>query len=226
MKQLFLLLLLAPALSVRAQVMIDLTYGGSKSDYLFTTVSLNWQASDTWRFGASIQNSDYRYRFIDARQVSNGYAGTFRLLAAARLAENEVLRLDGYLKPGFRFIAAPDDDPQEFENYEFRNSSAVVLDPGLLVTLKYWEKLWLHTGVNLHMAAQIRPEAILEQYPSSFLMAGGSYALGRRWTLMAQAMAGPASGAGGDTEKFYWETSIGLRFSLNPDSRFNLLSGI
>jgi hypothetical protein len=224
MKKLLFLLLWIPAVAVRAQVLVDVTLGTSKSDYSYGTLGVSWQPSDTWRLGASVQNSDYRYRFIDARQVSNGYAGTVRLLAAARIAENENLRFDFFVKPGVRFILAPD-EAQKIENYSFENSTALVLDPGFLVTLKYWDKLWLHTGVNLHMAAQIRPEFIFEQYPSGYLVAGGSYALGEKWTLMAQGTAGPTVGAGGDTEKFFWQTSIGLRYSLNGNRVSNLLYG-
>ncbi len=213
------------AWAANAQVMVDLQTGTSKSDYSFGTLGLSWQATDAWRFGVSLQNSDYRYRFIDARKVSNGYAGTYSLLAAGRIAENDVFRFDFFFKPGIRIMSSPDEDPEKPFLYDFKPSTALVLDPGFLVTMKYWNRLWLHTGINLHTVAQIKPTALLEQYPSSFLMAGASYQAGKHWTILAQAMAGPASGAGGDTEKFFWQTSVGLRYTLKGNTTASLLSG-
>jgi hypothetical protein len=211
--------------ALNAQIQLDLQYGSSKSDYQYATLAASYQTAGRWRFGAEWQHSDYRYRFIDARAVRNGYAMSARLLAVARLAEDDRIRLDAFVKPGIRLIQAPDGEEPLTSNYAFEDGLGITLDPGLLATFKARERLWLHTGVNLHMALQIRPESIFEQYPSGFLFAGASAAAGRRWTWYGNALAGPAVGAGGDTEKFYWQLALGARLSFGASLRDRLLAG-
>lgn len=192
---------------------LDMTYGSSKADYGFAMLRLSRQVSDRWRVGASYQFSDYRYRFIDARQVSDGFAGTLRLSGVVRLSETGGLRLDGFLHAGHRYIGLGTDAPQVF-NYDFEPGHALILEPGLVVTLRASEAWNFHSGVNMHMAWQVAPEPLFEQFPSAHLLAGGSYRLKPRWTLFLTSQTGPMSGASGDTEKFFWQAQAGLRYAI------------
>ena len=211
-------------LFVSSQVNLDLEFGSSRADYGHWELGINHAISTKWRIGAEFQASDYRYRFIDARAVRNGFAGQFRLLLMGRMAESELLRLDFFAKPGFRYTAAGEEGEQFFENYDFQNSMALTLDPGILVSIKVRENLNFHTGLNMHTVLQIQPEAILEQYPSSFLLAGASWSPAKRWVLFSKNSVGPAAGASGDTRKFFWESSLGIRFILgSPDSQSLIL---
>jgi len=198
---------------LQAQTDLDLTFGASKSDYNVTTLRLTRSLNPNLRVGLSYEFSDYRYRFIDARPVSGGFAGTLRLLLVGKLAETGRMRLDGFLKPGYRFIPIDETSEQEF-NYEFQSSHTITLDPGLIVSLKASEKWIVHTGVNAHMAFQVQPEPLFEQFPSARIILGSSYRLKDKWTAFITTQAGPMSGGSGDTEKFFWMASIGLRYHL------------
>ncbi|MGB3588161.1 MAG: hypothetical protein WBA23_16550 [Tunicatimonas sp.] len=209
--------------AAEAQVSFDLQYGASRQDYSNTTFRLNYQINDTWRIGGEFQGSDYRYRFIDARKIENGFASETRLFVLGRLAENDLIRLDFFAKAGWRSVVASD-ETQEV-NYAFENSGAVIFDPGLLVTIKASEKFFWHTGVRLPITYQVNPEPLAEQLQSSYIMLGGSYSLGERWALLANGSTGATFGAGGDTEKYMWRIDAGLRFSLFNDAKQNLITG-
>ncbi len=216
MKNVLLLLLFIPLTwQLKAQTDLDLTFGASKADYSVTVIRATHKVNDGLRLGASYQFSDYRYRFINARPVSDGFAGTARLILVGRLAESDNIRLDGFLNPGFRIVQLPDDDPQPFENYSFEEAGqAITLDPGLLITIMASEKLAFHTGFNMHMAFQTSPEPLFEQFPSVRIKAGASYRLGNSWALFTSGETGPMSGASGDSEKYFWQIAFGLRYRL------------
>lgn len=218
MKQLIIVLLaLLSGQAIIAQSALDFQYGSSKADYNFWTFRATAPILDRWRVGVEMQASDYRYRFIDARPVSGGFAAHVRLVAIAKLADNGKIRLDAFIKPGLRMIQAPD-EAQDFENYTFQDSRAITIDPGLLVTWKPFERLAFHTGFNSRMVFQTIPEFIPEQLPSGLVLFGSSYALADRWTLFATGNTGSMYGAGGDTEKYNWEFSMGFRFALGKNS--------
>lgn len=219
MKQLLLLLLaFVSAQTTHAQTALDFQYGSSKADYNSWTLRGSTDFKSRWRFGIEAQASDYRHRFIDARLVSDGFAAQFRLLASACIADNGRLRLDAFFKPGLRFIQASD-EPQAIENYTFKNSFAITFEPGLLVTWRPHNRFAFHSGLNMRTVLQRRPEPILEQMPSGLILFGGSFGLAERWTVFATGHAGSMSGAGGDTEKFGWEGSLGLRFALKTNEK-------
>lgn len=218
MKQLWLVGFWIFSLSASAQWSVDIQGGSSKQDYQNWILRGTIQLSERTTVSIESKNSDYRYRFIDARRVERGYSGQLSLSLAYRLHETEHLRLEGFLKPGIRYINFNEDDPQPFEFYSFSDSYALTFQPGLIVSIKSTDKLWLHTGINLFTSFQISPATLYEQFPSSLLLAGFSQQLGEQWVLFSNNMAGPASGASGDTEKFYWETNLGLRWCFGKPS--------
>ncbi len=210
--------------SALAQISFDLQLGTSRRDYSLTTFRVNYQLNDVWRIGGEFQASDYRYRFIDARKIENGFASETRVFALGRLAENNRIRLDFFLKTGWRTVNVSEDEPQQIA-YDFENSSAILVDPGLLVTLKATENLFFHTGVHLPLAFQIAPEFIGEQLQSNYILFGGSYALSERWVVLAHGFTGATFGANGDAEKYMWQTSVGVRFSLKGKKVNHLIVG-
>lgn len=216
-----------PGSSLFAQTTIQFGYGTSKADYNFWTLGFSQKLGSKYRVGLEFEASDYRYRFIDARAVSNGFAGTARLLFMGKISENELLRLDFFVKPGLRFMQAPD-DPDDFEyptNYEFENSLALTLNPGFIIQIKASDRLNFHTGVNFHTAFQVDPEFIFERFPATAVLGGASWAFKNNWVLFSNNVIGPAAGASGDTEKFFWSASLGVRFSFNMDRSSQLISG-
>ncbi len=216
MKQLLLgVLILLGYRSTFAQIQTDLFFGSSKADQSFVTLRASSMVNEGIRVGVSYQFSNYRYRFVDARPVSDGVAHTFRVLLLGRIAESDLLRLDGFLQPGYRLLNVDPSVEQDF-NYNFQSAQALILEPGLLVTLKASEKLNFHTGANMHMAWQVAPEALFEQFPSARILAGASYQVSDRWAVFTTTQTGPMSGAMGDSEKFFWQLALGLRYSLSP----------
>lgn len=226
MKRLIFLLLLLVSLlpgKTLAQISFDLLLGASRQDYSNTTFRLNYQLNEVWRIGGEFQGSDYRYRFVDARRMTDGFASETCVFALRRLAENDRIRLDFFTKVGWRSVQASD-EPQEVI-YDFENSSALRVDPGLLVTVKASERFFWHTGVRLPITYQLNPEPLGEQLQSNFIMLGGSYTLTERWTLLANGFTGATFGAGGDTEKYMWRADVGLRFSFSGTTKQNLIVG-
>ena len=226
MNRFIFLLLLAGWLppKAKAQASLDLQLGTSKRDYSFATARLNYQLNGVWRIGAEFQASDYRYRFIDARRIESGYASEVRLFALRRLSGNERIRLDAFTKVGWRSVRVSDDEPQEIL-YDFQNSTALLIDPGLLVTIKAQERLYFHTGMYLPLVFQTTPEPLGEQLQSNCILFGGSYALGERWAVLATGFTGATFGGEGDTEKYLWQTSVGIRFSLGSSQEPSLVVG-
>lgn len=224
MKQLFMVLLaLASSQFIHAQSFLDLAFGASRTDYQHWNLRASTSVGDRWQLGIEFQAFDYRYRFIDARPVTDGFAGQVRGFTAFKIAESDRLRFDAFLKPGVRYIQAPD-GPQPFDQYAFQNSWAVTVDPGLVVTWQAFDKLSLHTGVNARTVIQVQPLALAEQLPSSLILFGGIYALAPRWSLFAAGNTGPMNGASGDSQKYNWEASFGIRFSIatSPNNQFFL----
>ncbi|MEM9984544.1 MAG: hypothetical protein AAF804_05550 [Bacteroidota bacterium] len=210
--------------SAFAQIQTDLLVGSSKADNSFVTLRASGMVSEGIRLGASYQFSNYRYRFVDARPVSDGVAHTLRFILVGRLAESNLLRLDGFLQPGFRLLTIDPSVVQDF-SYDFQAGQAIILEPGLVVTLKASDRLNFHTGVNTHMAFQTSPEALFEQFPSAQILAGASYRVTERWAVFSSTQTGPMAGAMGDSEKFFWQLALGLRYSLSPLSSSTQIFG-
>lgn len=200
--------------SLVAQVGLDFEIGTSKSDAVLGQANLFVQPNQAWRFGATLGVGSLQYRFVDARAVNHGSVWLAGLFGSGRLAENDRLRLDAYAKVSYRRIQPDLTDPGDIQNYSFSNSDGLVIDPGLLATIKLNESFRLFTGINLHSVYQLTPELINEQGISGYLLAGGSVKLSPRSILFIRATTGPTFGAGGDTEKYFWQLHAGIRFTF------------
>ncbi|MEL6133190.1 MAG: hypothetical protein AAFR59_07455 [Bacteroidota bacterium] len=205
------------------QFTLDIHGGTSKADAYYGRISATYFVTPGLRLGLDYHLGAYQYRFIDARQVEGASVQIISLNVGLRIAENDFLRLDLMIKPGIRFQSAP--PTSALPNYIFdETATAFVIDPGLLVTMKASDNFTLHTGVNLHTAVQLSPESIFEQFPSSYILAGANYAFSDKISLFTSNMLGPASGAAGDSEKFFWQVRVGVRFSFGDTQGGNLLA--
>ncbi|MEO1450587.1 MAG: hypothetical protein AAFV07_13745 [Bacteroidota bacterium] len=206
-----------------AQIDVDVMGGTSKADQFFGSMRASWVGERGFRLGAQLQAGTYRYRFIDARPVEGGAVSEFRFFISLPLAVDDRIRLDAHLHPGIRFMDAPTGE-QEFK-YDFQDSRAITLDPGLVATFFPAKRWAIHTGISLRMVWQISPEVIFEQFPSGMLRVGGTYALSQKCSVFADVLSGPNSGASGDTEKYGWQVATGVRFRLGKDNRHQLITG-
>ncbi|MEZ4827599.1 MAG: hypothetical protein R3C61_15150 [Bacteroidia bacterium] len=102
--------------------------------------------------------------------------------------------------------------------HEFKNSTAITLDPGLLITVAFSKRFSLQSGVLLPIVYQLQPVVLEEQIQSGVLQLGGSWKINQQLTFFVKTPFGPSYGAGGDAEKFFWSTSVGLRWNIGGKS--------
>ena len=199
----------------QAQFMVDAEVGTSKSDQVFGQLQLAWQTNNRLRLGAYFYQGAIQYRFVDARAINAGNISQFGLSALVKLTENGPLRLDAFVKAGGRNIAINQENPSELTTYTFSDGAGFTINPGLIATYQATEKLSLNAGFNMHLAIQTSPQTIFEQGPSGYFIFGLNQQLSETSLLYARTTVGPTSGAVGDTEKFFWQIALGIRFSLN-----------
>ncbi len=193
---------------VSAQSMIGLTAATSKSDNHMETFWYQQQIFNRFSLGLQIRNSDVKYRFIDAKAIKNGNAFFAGLTLGFKIKEQEDYRLDFNLTTSYRRLKNKGNEqlPQFTDGIE--------IDPNLLFSLKTGRRIVFHTGIMLRTAVQLNPEAIPdEQLPSAILLNGLSYQLNQS-ALTLRTYAGPMNGAGGDTEKFFWQVSLGYQYTF------------
>lgn len=164
--------------------------------------------------GLQVSYGRYRNRFIDARQVTLGNVFQIETPLMFRLADNGgLLRLDGFLNPGLRFMSAPEATP--WKDYAFQPSLAATFAPGLLATLRVSDSLHLHFGAASPIVLQLSPSFVEEQYVTMQILTGASYALSDSLATYLRIPFGPTVGASGDTEKFVWAIQAGLRWQFD-----------
>lgn len=219
MKKLLLLLaVVTSGLVSSAQSYAGISIGSSKSDRLQS--SLRYQHLITSRFSAGVQLSfgDIRYRFIDARAVEDGQVLMAGVSLGYAIAEGERYRLDVNLSSRYRSIRteAADAPADAGSGFEF--------DPQMVIALQVSESLYLYPGLMMRIAMQTSPEFIgNEQIPTGVLLNGLGWKLGSSMLSM-RTYVGPMAGAVGDTEKFYWQLSLGFQYFFK--SKSNIPSSI
>lgn len=218
-----LVVLISTTGSLMSQTTFELVSGTSKADDYFLELDWQYALNNRWTIGLQTYVGQYEYRFIDARQVDGGVVAIAQLILAAGLAEGEKYRFDFFLKPGLRWLQSPQSPEQPLIDYPFQNSQALVIDPGFLLNLYPTDKWSVQTGVAMSMAFQWQPETIFEQFPSSHLVLGTGWQIADQWHLFLQAKAGPSSGASGDSEKFFWEQKIGVRWDFGTTDRKSII---
>lgn len=195
-----------------AQSNVGVTVAVSKSDNHMETVWYQHQLSPLFSVGVQLRNSDVRYRFVNARAIDRGNTVFAGLTLGFKIREREKYRLDFNLTTSYRRL-----ENEEVEKLP-QFTDGIEIDPNLIFSLKTNQRFIYHTGIMLRMATQLGPESIpSEQQPSAILLNGLSYQINKS-SLTLRTYVGPMSGAGGDTEKFFWQVSVGYQYSFGKRS--------
>ncbi len=215
-----LLCLLLGSSPLFSQTIIDLGIGTSQQDQWASQIALRQQLNPKFRAGLELQFSTPRYRFIEAKPITEGYSLILSLPLTYQLYEQDQLQLFGLFKPGFRRQGIIDPDGND-QRDSILNSTALLGELGLLINIIANERLNIQSGVSFPAAFEINPTNLFENL-TTLLHAGLTYRSGERSVLFAKANMGAAFGASGDSHKFLWSTQIGLRFALGKklDSLF------
>jgi len=204
-----------------AQGMLDLSVGTSIQDQVFTNLAYRLEVNQGLRLGAELQLAAPQYRFIDAKPIREGYASTFSLPITWQLYQSEKIDMYFFFRPGVRFQGIIDPDNNDVRD-EVLNSTAIMLDPGMIVNVKASDRLNFQSGVSFPTFFQVRPSAIFENN-STAIHANLAYQVSKRAALFAKTLIGPAVGASGDSQKFVWSVQLGLRLKFGGSSKGNPL---
>lgn len=204
-----------------AQGLLDLSVGTSIQDEVFTNLAYRLQVNPRLRMGAELQLAAPQYRFIDAKPIREGYASTFSLPMTWQLRQNEKIDLHFFFRPGLRFQGIIDPDNNDVRD-EILSSTAIMLDPGLIVNVKANERLNFQSGVSFPTFIQVQPSAVFENN-STTIHANVAYQVSKRSALFAKTLIGPAVGASGDSQKFVWSAQMGLRLNFGSSGKDNML---
>ena len=192
-----------------AQSNFGLSVATSKNDNHMETVWYQHQLSSRFSVGIQLRNSDVRYRFVNARAIEKGNTVFAGLTLGYKIAYSENFRLDANLTTSYRYL-------ENEENTSLpKITGGLEIDPNIILSLKLRENLFYHTGAMLRTTFQISPESIGdEQLPSAIILNGISLQK-KSNTFSLRTYVGPMNGATGDTEKFFWQVSLGYQYSLN-----------
>jgi len=191
-----------------AQSNIGSSIGRSKSDQHVETIWLQHQVSDQFSLGVQYRNSGIKYRFVNAIAIENGNAQFFGATLGYRIYSREEFRLDFNLTASYRMISRNSTEGLP------SNTGGLEFDPNIIFGLKVSEQVNFRSGALFRMTSQISPELISdEQFFSAILLNGLSYNLGRN-SLAVRNSLGPMAGASGDTEKFFWQASLGFQHNF------------
>lgn len=203
-----------------AQSLIDIGAGASTLDNYYTNLAYRHQIKDNFRLGFEIQYGSPKYRFVEAVPFEKGYVWSLSAPLSFKIAEQDRIRLDGFVRPGFRFQGITDPDNNGIED-SLLNSRAVLFEAGLLVNIALTEKLNLSSGVLLPAAFEITPSSLFEYMGTPNFTGGLSYQASAKTIVFIKGITGPAFGANGDTYKYFWSAQAGVRFAFgkNPTTK-------
>lgn len=207
------LLILITSHMIFAQSMIDVSIGTSNQDNILSNLAFRYQFSDKFRIGLEAQFGSPKYRFIDAKPITTGYANMVSIPFTLRIYQREKIRLDFYNKLGLRFKGILDPDENDIRD-SILNSTSYVFEPGLLVSVNLAEKLDLQSGFTVPVIYQSKPSAFIENIYPGLLHLGLSFSSSRKSTVFGKTMFGGSTGADGDTQKFGWSLQAGFRLSF------------
>ena len=201
----------------QAQSMVDVGFGASTMDRYYTNLAYRYQVNENLRVGLETQFSSPKYRFVEAKPFEKGYATTISIPLSFKITEQDRIRLDGFVRPGFRFQGIIDPDNNGIED-SLLNSRAVLFEAGLLVNVKLTEKLNLSSGILLPAAFEIAPTSLFEYMGTPNFTAGLSYLASPKTIVFFKEVTGPAFGASGDTYKYIWSVQAGVRFAFGKNT--------
>ncbi len=207
---------------ITAQSLLDVSIGSSTQDRFMSTVSYRYQVNDKFRVGLEAQYGAPKYRFVDAKPITEGYAATFSVPLTVRLYEKEAIRLDFFGRAGFRTQGVIDPDKNDARD-SIKRATAILFEPGLIVTLKTHEKVNLQSGIAFPIAYQNAPSALFESAHIPLIYAGLNVKSSEKRSFFIKSLFGAAVGGNGDTYKFSWSVQGGLRFNFGKRPVSNVL---
>jgi hypothetical protein len=201
------------ASKISAQSMVDFSVGTSRQDAVFANLAYRYQVSEKFRIGVEAQFGSPSYRFIDAKLIKKGTASTISVPLTLRIYEKEQIRLDFYSKIGLRFLSTDEIDLGNKLGGD-RSSTAMVFEPGLLVTVKLSDELNLQSGLTLPTIFQVSPSSLLENLYPLLIHLSLNKQIGSNKTLFVKTAFGSATGGSGDTQKFNTSVQAGIRLNF------------
>ena len=202
---------------VRAQAILDLSVGSSFQDNFNSQLAIRNQFGSKFQAGFEFQYGIPKYRFIETRELRDGYTLAITLPGALQIQNDENIQLYVVGRLGMRFQGDNESGDSS------RSSSAILYEVGLLTTFRVFENVQMQSGISLPSAYEISPSEISE-YTWSKLHLGASSKL-NGLTLFVHTNIGAAFGASGDTYKYIWSAEAGVRipFGELKNSAFKLI---
>ena len=190
-----------------------LSIATSKNDRHIETLWYQQQLSDRFNAGVQLRYSRILYRFVNARAIEDGTTVFVGAVLGFNLKKSERYRLDFNLTTSYRYL-------NNDENPELPSSTnGLEIDPNFIFGLKLSEKLLFHSGIMLRTAMQFGDEPINdEQQPSTIVLTGVSIDKAAH-LFSLRTYAGPMTGATGDTEKFFWQLSLGYQYKFGSSAK-------
>lgn len=96
-------ILSALSIITQMQSIIDIGVGTSNINQNNTNFSYRHQVSDNFRVAIEIQYGSPKYSFLGEKPFEKGYACRMSAPLSFKIAEQEGIKLDGFVRPGFRF---------------------------------------------------------------------------------------------------------------------------
>lgn len=205
-KSLFIALLLFIGFKIQAQSYLGFSVATSKNDTHMESIWLQNQISERFSAGLQLRYSGIRYRFVNARAIEKGNTVFIGAVLGFNLKQSEKYRLDFNLTTSYRYL----------ENEEKPNlpssTNGLELDPNFVFGMRLSDNFLFHSGAMFRTAIQFGEEPITdEQLPYSAIVLNGLSYKKNRNTFSLRIYSGPMNGATGDTEKFFWQCSMGYQ---------------
>lgn len=205
----FIFFLLSGVLDMQAQSHFGFSVATSKNDQHMETLWYQNQISQHFSLGVQLRYSGIRYRFVNARAIENGSTAFVGAVLGFNLKKTEKYRLDFNLTSSYRYLNN-EEKPELPES-----TNGLEIDPNFIFGIKVTDNVFFHSGAMLRAAMQFGDEPINdEQLPSAIVLNGLSIQKNAH-TFSLRTYVGPMNGATGDTEKFFWQFSLGYQYNLN-----------
>lgn len=196
-----------------AQTILQGALATSQQDDLAVRFSLHKPFNSKFTAGLHLHYGSPNYRFIAAQPIiDEGYAVEVMAPLKFQISQEEKLQLFAFIGPGLRFQGVIDPDGND-QRDSLLSSTAVLLEPGLLLNINSTERLRFHSGITFPIAFEIDPTSLFENLTTT-LHGGLSYQIANQSRLFLKSTMGAAFGASGDSQKFIWSLSAGGRVAL------------
>ena len=196
-------------MQIQAQSYFGVSVGTSKNDNHIETLWYQNQLSERFNAGLQLRFSRIKYRFVNARAIEDGSTIFVGGVLGYNIKQSEKYRLDFNLTASYRYLSND-------ENAELPSSTnGLELDPNFIFGIRLSDNILFHSGAMFRTAMQFGDEPINnEQTPTSAIVLNGITLHKGKNMYTLRTYAGPMTGATGDTEKFFWQLSLGYQYAF------------